>query len=98
MELLLETVEGLADGHLPDRPQDHARATFAPLLKKENGRIDWGLRAEILARRVRGFNPWPGTYTLWQGRTLKVLRARAGEPGPGEPGVVVHVDPEARLG
>jgi methionyl-tRNA formyltransferase len=94
-ELLLETVEGLAEGRLPDRPQDPARATLAPLLKKEDGRIDWTRRAEILARRVRGFNPWPGTYTLWQGHTLKVLRARAGEPGPGEPGAVVHVDPEA---
>ncbi len=90
-DLLLETVRGLAEGRLADKPQDPSLATFAPLLKKEDGRIDWSMRAEVLARRVRGFNPWPGTHTLWRGRTLKVLRARAAEPGPGEPGVVVNV-------
>jgi methionyl-tRNA formyltransferase len=85
--LLLETLEGLAGGGLTPVPQDHARASLAPLIKKEDGRIDWTMPAEALARRVRGFHPWPGTFTTWQGQPLKVLRARA-EPGgslaPGE--------------
>jgi methionyl-tRNA formyltransferase len=90
--LLLETVRGLGDGLLQPKPQDHALASYAPLLKKEDGRIDWKLPADILGRRVRGFNPWPGTHTLWQGRVLKVLRARPAPGGPGEPGAVVSVD------
>jgi methionyl-tRNA formyltransferase len=93
-ELLLETVRGLGDGLLQPKPQDHALASYAPLLKKEDGRIDWNLPADVLARRVRGFNPWPGTHTLWQGHVLKVLRARPMPGGPGEPGTVVSVDRE----
>jgi methionyl-tRNA formyltransferase len=93
-ELLLETVRGLEAGLLQPRPQDHAFASYAPLLKKEDGRIDWTLPAEVLARRVRGFNPWPGTHTLWQGRVLKVLRARPSPGGPGEPGAVMSVSRE----
>jgi methionyl-tRNA formyltransferase len=91
-ELLLETVRGLGSGLLQPKPQDHALASYAPLLKKEDGRIDWNLPADVLARRVRGFNPWPGSHTLWQGRALKVLRARPAPGGPGEPGTVVSVD------
>ncbi len=93
-ELLLETVRGLAEGTLAPRPQDHARATPAPLLRKEDGRIDWSRPAHVLARRVRAFDPWPGTTTMLGGRALKVLRARPGEPGPGEPGTVVGIDRE----
>jgi methionyl-tRNA formyltransferase len=93
-ELLLETVRGLGDGLLQPKPQDHALASYAPLLKKDDGRIDWNLPADVLARRVRGFNPWPGTHTLWQGHVLKVLRARPMPGGPGEPGTVVSVDRE----
>ncbi|HXB53776.1 MAG TPA: methionyl-tRNA formyltransferase [Vicinamibacteria bacterium] len=93
-ELLLETVRGLGDGRLQPQPQDQALAGYAPLLKKEDGRIDWTAPSDVVARRVRGFNPWPGTYTLWQGRVLKVLRARPAPGGPGEPGTVVRVDRE----
>jgi methionyl-tRNA formyltransferase len=93
-ELLLETVRGLGHGLLQPKPQDHALASYAPLLKKEDGRLDWTLPSEVLARRVRGFNPWPGTHTLWQGRVLKVLRARPAPGGPGEPGTVVSVHRE----
>jgi methionyl-tRNA formyltransferase len=93
-DLLLETVRGLGEGLLQPKPQDHSLASYAPLLKKEDGRIDWNVPADVLARRVRGFNPWPGTHTLWQGRALKVLRARPAPGGPGEPGAVVSVDRE----
>ncbi len=74
--LLLETIDGLIAGTLSPVPQDHAAATLAPLLRKEDGRIDWTLPAEVIARRVRGLQPWPGTVTRFGGHDLKVLRAR----------------------
>ncbi len=85
--LLLETVRGLQQGRLVPEPQDHARATLAPVLKKEDGRIDWTRSAQETACRIRGFSPWPGTFTFHEGRLLKVLRAsvapqeQAVEPG-----------------
>jgi methionyl-tRNA formyltransferase len=92
-ELLLETVARLSDGTLRPTPQDPASATLAPILRKEDGRIDWDEPAEALAHRVRGLNPWPGTVTRWQGAALKVLRARTADPAPGSaPGTVVGVD------
>jgi methionyl-tRNA formyltransferase len=80
-EVLVETLAGLGAGTLEAAPQDHDRASLAPVIKKEDGRIDWTMPADALARRVRGFHPWPGTFTIWRGQPLKVLRARA-EPGP----------------
>jgi methionyl-tRNA formyltransferase len=88
-ELLLETLAGLENGRLKPTPQDHARATLAPLIRKEDGRIDWSMPAEAVARRVRGFHPWPGTFTTWQGQPLKVLRARAEGEGTAAPGEIV---------
>jgi methionyl-tRNA formyltransferase len=82
--LLVETVRGLEDGTLAPVPQDHARATLAPLLKKEDGRIDWSLPAARLACRARGFHPWPGAFTFHEGRLVKALRVREAAPvGPG---------------
>jgi methionyl-tRNA formyltransferase len=93
-ETLLETLDGLRKGTLTPQPQDHARATLAPLLKKEDGRIDWARPAEEIGRRVRGLLPWPGTVTGWAGGELKVLRAHV-EPAPAPdaaPGTIVAVD------
>ena len=91
-DLLVRTLKGLQEGTVVARPQDAARATLAPLIKKENGLIDWTLPADALARRVRGFHPWPGAYTSRQGQGLRVLRARI-EPGPaGVPGTLLAVD------
>lgn len=94
-EVLLETLDGLARGSLVPRPQDHGRATLAPLLQKQDGRIDWTRPADEIARRVRGLQPWPGTETAWAGKDLKVWRARV-EPGSGPDvaGTVVAVDRE----
>lgn len=96
--LLVETLRGLAEGTVIPRPQDSTRATLAPLIKKEDGLIDWRLPAEALARRVRGFHPWPGAYTSLRGRGLRVLQARvetggAGHPGRAElPGTLLQID------
>jgi methionyl-tRNA formyltransferase len=92
-ELLVETIAGLERGTLQPTPQDGARATLAPLLRKEDGRVDWALPARAIACRARGFHPWPGAFTAHGGRLLKLIRVRD-EPAPsaGEPGVVTRVD------
>ena len=89
-ELLVRTLRGLQQGSLVPRPQDPARATLAPLIKKEDGLMDWRLPAPALARRVRGFHPWPGAHTRLRGRGLRVLRAQVAA-GSGTPGGLLGV-------
>jgi methionyl-tRNA formyltransferase len=91
--LLIETIDGLARGTIAPVPQDHGAATLAPILHKEDGRIDWSAPAEVIARRVRGLVPWPGTVTTWAGGDLKILRARP-EAGTAsaEPGTILSND------
>jgi methionyl-tRNA formyltransferase len=67
--LMLETLRGLAAGKLTSRPQQNDAATYAPLLKKEDGRIDWSRPAQEIYNRMRGFAPWPGAYTSFRGQT-----------------------------
>jgi methionyl-tRNA formyltransferase len=95
-ELLLETVRGLEGGTVLPVPQDHSRATLAPLLKKEDGRVDWSLPAARVASRARGFHPWPGAFTFHEGRLVKVLRVRAAPAaGAAEPGTITAVGPDS---
>ncbi len=96
-ELLLDTLAGLENGSLQPTPQDHSLATLAPLLHKEDGRCDWSWPATTLTNRVRGFSPWPGVATVLRGRSLKLLRARVGPGGSGEPGTILAVDREGVL-
>lgn len=83
--LLIETLPGYLDGHITPVPQDDALATFAPRIEKEEGRIDWTQPAQQIERLVRAFTPWPGTYTTWEGKLLKILAAglREGQVAPG---------------
>src|ERR1041384_1446900 len=74
--LLLETIRRLKEGSLAPQEQDDARATLAPMLKKEDGRIDWQRSAVEIECRVRGLDPWPGSFTHVGGKPLKVHRAR----------------------
>jgi methionyl-tRNA formyltransferase len=74
--LMAETLRGLAAGTLAAQPQDHSQASLAPMLKKEDGRIDWQLSAHQIYNRMRGFAPWPGAYTDFRGQTCKLW----GEP------------------
>jgi methionyl-tRNA formyltransferase len=76
-ELLAETIPRWLVGEIAPQPQDETQATLTRLLRKEDGRLDWTRPADELARQVRAFTPWPGAFTTWDGRTLKVLRARA---------------------
>jgi len=94
--LLVETIARVKAGTLVPQPQDSLRATLAPLLKKEDGVINWTLPATALANRVRGLSPWPGAYTAAGGDRWTIWRALA-LPGPTTrpPGVVVAVTNEA---
>src|SRR5690242_9097967 len=74
--LMLETLRGLTAGKLTPQQQDSAAATYAPMLKKEDGRVDWNLPAQQIFNRIRGFAPWPGAYTSFRGQTCHIW----GEP------------------
>jgi len=74
-DLMVETLRRLELGDLQPQPQDHALATLAPMLKKEDGRIDWTLPAEAIWWRVRGLRPWPGAYTTFRGKNLHLWAA-----------------------
>jgi len=74
-DLMIETLRGLDSGQLRPTPQDHSQATLAPILKKEDGRIDFARSAKDLFNRLRGFQPWPGAFTTFRGKTLQVHRA-----------------------
>ncbi len=75
-DLLIDTLLGLQAGALPPRPQDNAQATLAPILKKEDGLIDFSRSAAEICNRIRGFQPWPGAYTRFRSKNLQLLKAR----------------------
>src|SRR5229473_8108502 len=93
--LMAETLRGLAKGLIVPRPQNHTEASHAPMLKKEDGRIDWNRPATEIYNRMRGYAPWPGAYTAFRGQSCQLW----GEPvsnekisglaGAGAPGVLI---------
>jgi methionyl-tRNA formyltransferase len=84
-ELLIETLPGYLSGKIQPVPQPEAGASYAPMLKKEAGLLDFTLSPEELERRVRAFNPWPGAFMDFDGALLKIHRAHA-ESGESEAG------------
>lgn len=76
--LLMDTLPGYLAGVIEPRPQPEGGATYAPMLKKEEGQLDFSHPAEELERKVRAFNPWPGAYLIWNGNLLKVHDASIG--------------------
>src|ERR1022692_1960615 len=87
--LLIETLERIET--IAPRRQDAAQATYAPLLKKENGLIDWRQPAQAIHNRVRGFQPWPGAYTRFRGQQLHIWKSRGVAGEPGQPGrLLIH--------
>jgi len=80
--LMVETLRSLATGTIVPRTQDHSKATLAPLLKKEDGRIAWTRTAQEIYNRMRGFAPWPGAYTAFRGQICHLW----GEPVSKEAG------------
>jgi methionyl-tRNA formyltransferase len=87
--LIVETLDRLAaEGSLASEAQDDALSCYAPMLKKEDGRIDWRGSAERVDAQVRALNPWPGTFGIVDGRRLKILAGEAGAPVDAPPGQV----------
>jgi methionyl-tRNA formyltransferase len=95
--LLAEVVAGFERGDVEGVPQREAEATYCPLLKKEDGLIEWEKDAESIERMTRALLPWPRAYTIWNGQVLYILEASVYpniSPPRGEPGKVLGVDKE----
>ena len=88
-DLLIEALNGWLHGERVPLPQDDSRSTYIRRIDKETGLIDWELPAETISRQVRAYYPWPGSYSTWKGKKLKIVQAEV-LPGPkGMPGIVV---------
>jgi methionyl-tRNA formyltransferase len=82
-DLMVETLRGLESGAIQPRPQENSQASLAPILKKEDGLIDFSRPAAEIFNRIRGFQPWPGAYTKFRNKNLQILKAHtAGEAIP----------------
>jgi methionyl-tRNA formyltransferase len=88
-QLMVETLHGLQAGTVQPQPQDNGKASLAPILKKEDGQIDFQGTAQEICNRLRGFQPWPGAFTSFRGKNLNIWAAVpvAGAPRPGEIGI-----------
>ena len=88
--LLVKSIRDLAGGMLTPTPQDHDEATYAPIMKKEDGKVDWTLTASDIENRWRGLHPWPGLFSVLRDLHIKLLEVRAAqiELPPAEPGLI----------
>jgi len=97
-DLLRQTLDGLEKGQITPRSQDHSQATYAPKIDKEAGRINWDHPARELFNLLRAFDPWPGAFTFWKGRILKLFRPCFPEEMekdvPEAPGTITRVGAE----
>jgi methionyl-tRNA formyltransferase len=94
-DLLAETLPRWLESQIVPQPQDDSLATYCQMITKKDGLIDWSLPATDLWLRVRAYDPWPGAYTYWRGKRLKILRARpvtAVGTSDEEPGRVTSLD------
>ncbi|HUG80407.1 MAG TPA: methionyl-tRNA formyltransferase [Bryobacterales bacterium] len=96
--LLVETLAGLEAGLITPRPQAEQEATYAPILKRADGEIDWNLPASRIYNRLRGFTPWPGIYTYFRGRRLEIHRARPLDQAAPPPGAVATTGGQLAVG
>jgi methionyl-tRNA formyltransferase len=96
-EAMAQALPKLVDGSASRTPQDGEKSTYAPKLEREHGRIDWTWDAERLDRRIRAYEPWPGTWTTFDGKRIKIFPATIGEGSAGEPGTLTVVDGEVRV-
>ncbi len=94
--LLMESLPGYLSGVIVAQPQDESQATYAPMIKKENGLLDFSRPAIELDRQVRAYNPWPGAFTYWKGQVLKIHKAHITGSPDGNPGrQMIHQDAPA---
>ena len=84
-QALLEALPLWVEGQITPEPQDEQLASHTHMLRKEDGKISWELPAAVLARKIRAYTPWPGAYTYWRGKQLKIVSAHAVPLEPGEP-------------
>jgi methionyl-tRNA formyltransferase len=97
-DLVIRTLSGIVSGSLKAEPQDHSQASLAPILRKENGYIDWNWPAQVIHNRIRAFNPWPGTVARFRGGACRILKSSVGGlvEGARSPGSVIamkgHLD------
>ena len=75
-DLMIETLRSVEKGAITPRPQDHNRASLAPILRKADGSADFSLPAEVIYNRLRGFQPWPGCFTSFRGKKLSIAAAK----------------------
>src|SRR6185437_2425480 len=91
-DLLVETLAGLEAGTIAAEKQDDSLATHAPIIKKEDGLIDWSQSAQAIHNRVRGFQPWPGAFTIFRGHPLHIWRSRP-QTATGAAGAIAGTKP-----
>lgn len=91
-DLMVETLRGLQSGSIEPRPQDSALATLAPILKKEDGLLDFSCHSSELVNRIRGFQPWPGAYTKFRGKNLHIWKAAPADEALPSAGLYVNGD------
>jgi methionyl-tRNA formyltransferase len=95
-ELLEQTLDEVAAGRARGTPQNDSEATYCRLVRKEDGRVDWRRDAETIERMLRAYDPWPGAYTTFRGKTLHLLAggvlAEAGPAGELRHGLVLGAD------
>jgi methionyl-tRNA formyltransferase len=91
-ELMVETLRGLERGEIRSTPQDNSRATLAPILTREDGRMNFSRTAQELLNRMRGFKPWPGAFTTFRGKNMQVHRAETVSPAGALPPGALAVD------
>jgi len=97
-ELLVETLPKYIGGEIEPEPQDDEKATYAPRLKKADGRLDFAEEAAFLARKVRAYHPWPGTFQFYGGTRLKIVDAHAEDMPVAEPGERYVIDEKPAWG
>jgi methionyl-tRNA formyltransferase len=90
--LMADTLRGLERGDITPWPQDNSRATLAPLLKKEDGHINWSSRAPVIYNRIRAFQPWPGAFTTFRGKQCHIWGKPASIAHSEAPGAVLTLD------
>jgi methionyl-tRNA formyltransferase len=87
--LMAETLRRVARGEITPVPQENSEATFAPLLKKEDGKIDWAMPARVIYNRIRGLQPWPGAFTSFRGKNCQVWGKPAAGPEANATGTIL---------
>lgn len=91
--LIIETISQILDGKLSPTPQDHSKATYVKMLKKQDGKIDWFSDSRKILAHINAMTPWPGAFSVLSGKTVKIFKARtASKITDLDPGAVIHSD------